>query len=183
MKARAVAQEREMDEVDARARVQSLYRRHRDDVYRIALRYARGNPDWAEDVTQDVFVALCRNVERLDELDDLAKWFYRVTHNCCLTRLRRSATREAFSIRWLLRAPRSDDGERHVVNRVGLGEVLSALDSLEPRQRLAFCMHHLDGLGQAEIGEVLGCSKGQVCKLIKRATASLEGAGWEVPHG
>lgn len=183
MRARAIADSGVIDEVDARARVQALYRRHRDDVYRLALRYARGNTDWAQDVTQDVFVALCRHVDRLEELDDLAKWFYRVTHNCCLSRLRRSATREAFSLRWLWRAQRSDDGERHVVHRVGLREVLVALDAVEPRARLAFCMYHLDGLGQAEIGEVLGCSKGQVCKLIQRATAALEAAGWEVDRG
>jgi RNA polymerase sigma factor (sigma-70 family) len=183
MKAGTATTVTEMEGVDARARVLALYRLHRDDVYRLALRYARGNPDWAEDVTQDVFVALCRYVDRLDELDDLGKWFYRVTHNCCLTRLRRRATWQAFLGRWSSRAAKSDDGERHIVHRVGLAELIAALDVLDPRQRLAFCMHHLDGLGQAEVAEILGCSKGQVCKLVKRATEALECAGWEVDHG
>ena len=40
-------------------RVATLYRQHRDQVYRLALRYGRGDRQWAEDVTQDVFVSLC----------------------------------------------------------------------------------------------------------------------------
>jgi RNA polymerase sigma-70 factor (ECF subfamily) len=41
-------------------------------------------------------------------------------------------------------------------------------------------MYYIDGLEQAEIGEILGFSKSYVCKLIKRARASVEAAGWEV---
>lgn len=170
-----------MDAVDVRERVQWLYRRHRDEVYRLALRYGRGDPTWAEDVTQDVFVSLCRNVHRLGDFDDLGGWFYRVTHNLCLSRLRRGATKETIR-RWL--GQRSDvDDSRRAEHRAGLSSVLAIVDRLEPRQRLAFCMYYLDGREQAEIGEILGCTKGYVCKLIQRARASLEAAGWEVGDG
>jgi RNA polymerase sigma-70 factor, ECF subfamily len=170
-----------MDAVDVRERVQWLYRRHRDEVYRLALRYGRGDPTWAEDVTQDVFVALCRNVHRLGELDDLGGWFYRVTHNHCFSKLRRGAAKEA--IRRLLGQRSEVDDSRRAEHRAGLLHVLAIVDGLEPRQRLAFCMYYLDGREQAEIGEILGCSKGYVCKLIQRARASLEAAGWEVGDG
>jgi RNA polymerase sigma-70 factor (ECF subfamily) len=178
VKIRVDPQAAEVDEVDVRARVQWLYRRHRDEVYRLALRYGRGDPTWAEDVTQDVFVSLCRNVHRLEDWGDLGRWFYRVTHNCCLSRMRRAATRE--TIRWLLGRGAVVDDERRAVHRQGLRRVLEVVDGLEPRQRIAFCMYYLDGLEQAEIGEMLGFSKSYVCKLIKRARASVEAAGWEV---
>jgi RNA polymerase sigma-70 factor (ECF subfamily) len=170
-----------VDAVDVRERVQWLYRRHRDEVYRLALRYGRGDPTWAEDVTQDVFVALCRNVHRLGEWDDLGRWFYRVTHNHCLSRLRRTAAKEA--IRRLIGQRSEVDDSRRAEHRAGLRRVLEVVDGLEPRQRLAFCMYYLDGREQAEIGDILGCSKGYVCKLIQRARASLEAAGWEVGDG
>jgi RNA polymerase sigma-70 factor (ECF subfamily) len=178
MKVRAEAQDAAVDEVDVRARVQWLYRRHRDEVYRLALRYGRGDPAWAEDVTQDVFVSLCRNVHKLEDWGDLGRWFYRVTHNCCLSRLRRSSTWDAF--RSLLGRAVEVDDERRAVHRVGLRRVLEVVDRLEPRQRLAFCMYHLDGLEQAEIGDILGVSKSYVCKLIQRARAAIEAEGWEV---
>lgn len=170
-----------VDAVDVRERVQWLYRRHRDEVYRLALRYGRGDATWAEDVTQDVFVSLCRNVHRLGDFDDLGGWFYRVTHNLCLSKLRRGAAKE--TIRRLLGQRSEVDDSRRAEHRAGLRHVLTIVDSLEPRQRLAFCMYYLDGREQAEIGEILGCSKGYVCKLIQRARASLEAAGWEVGDG
>lgn len=165
------------DDVDTRARVHELYRRHRDDVYRLALRYCAGDPAYAEDVVQDVFVTLCRKIDQLDDEDDLGGWFYRVTHNRCLSRLRRQAVARAPAVRWLLGRQRISHDDRRAEHRAGLREVFAFVDALAPKQRLAFCMYHLDGMEQAEIGEVLGISKSYVCKLIKQATSALE--RWE----
>ncbi|MEM6992900.1 MAG: sigma-70 family RNA polymerase sigma factor [Myxococcota bacterium] len=171
------------DAVDVRARVQWLYRRHRDEVYRLALRYGRGDPAWAEDVTQDVFVSLCRKIESLEDWEDLSRWFYRVTHNCCLSRMRKAAVADARMLRWITgRGLQVDDGAAPL-HRVGLHEVFAVVDALAPKQRIAFCMYHLDGLEQAEIGEILGLSKSYVCKLIKRACAAVTAAGWEMSDG
>ena len=41
-------------------------------------------------------------------------------------------------------------------------------------------MYYLDDMEQLEIGEILGLSKSYVCKLIKRARASLRAGGWEM---
>ncbi len=169
------------DEVDARTRVRALYRRHRDDVYRLALRYGRGDPAWAEDVVQDVFVTLCRKVDELDDEDELGGWFYRVAHNCCLSRLRRQAVAESPAVRWLLGRRSASHDDQRAEYRAGLREVFAFVDALPPKQRLAFCMYHLDGMEQAEIGEVLGVSKSYVCKLIKKATAAIE--RWEDSDG
>ena len=183
MKARVGDSTTQTDEVDAAARVQFLYRRHRDEVYRLALRYGGGDADWADDITQDVFVSLIRAVERLDEWEDLSRWFYRVTHNRCLSRLRRNAVMNAPGVRWVLGRARTVDDERRAEHRVGLRAIFEVVDTLPPKQRVAFCMYHLDGLEQAEIGEVLGYSKGYVCKLIQKATTTLVTAGWELDHG
>lgn len=172
-----------MDEVDPRARVQVLYRRHRDEVYRLALRYGKGDPAWAEDVTQDVFVSLCRTIHKLDDWDDLGRWFYRVTHNCCLSRLRRNAAMNAPGVRWLLRRERKVDDQRRAEHCTGLREVFETIDVLPPKQRVAFCMYYIDGLEQQEIGDVLGFSKSYVCRLIQKAKAALEEAGWEDRDG
>lgn len=169
------------EEVDARTRVRALYRRHRDEVYRLALRYGRGDPVWAEDIVQDVFVKLCRKIDELDDEDELGGWFYRVTHNCCLSRLRRQAVADSPAVRWLLGRRSDAHDDRRAEHRTGLHQVFEFVDALAPKQRLAFCMYHLDGMEQAEIGEVLGVSKSYVCKLIKKATAAIE--DWEGRDG
>lgn len=163
-------------------RVARLYRQHRDQVYRLALRYGRGDRTWAEDVTQDVFVSLCKVIGRLDDDEALKGWFYRVATNRCLSRLRREAVANAPAVRWLLgrSAQVPEDPEAQAAERRDLRRVDQVLASLPPKQRIAFCMYRLDGKEQAEIGEILGFSKSYVCKLIKRAEATIREAGWEL---
>lgn len=165
---------------DDATRVAALYREHRDRVYRIALRYARGDGAWAEDVTQDVFVALCRSLHRLDDDGDMQGWFYRVTQNTCLSRLRRQAMIGALGMRWLVgrRPTQTEDLEDTAAHRQGVRRIFGALDGLPPKERVAFCMYHLDGLEQAEIGAMLGFTKSYVCKLVKRAESRLKEDGW-----
>lgn len=169
----------------AAGRVDALYRQHRDLVYRLALRYGGGRGAWAEDVTQDVFMRLFDVVDRLDTHEGLEGWFYRVTTNRCLNRLRRERLRNAAPVRWLLGRRQSDpvDPERVSTARQGLAQAWDVLDALPPKEQVAFCMFYLDGRRQTEIAGILGHSKGYVCKLIKRAESRVREAGWEVSDG
>jgi len=160
--------------------VEALFRRHHARVYRLALRYAGGETGFAEDVTQDVFITLLERVDDLQTLDALEGWIYRVTCNRCLQRLRRRRMIER--LRGLIpglggSAPPAPDvrlATQHELQRVG-----STLESLDPRERVVLCMHHLDGTPQHEIAEILGLSRGYVCKLLQRAQARVREKGWD----
>ncbi|MEE9383221.1 MAG: sigma-70 family RNA polymerase sigma factor [Nannocystaceae bacterium] len=166
----------------ASARISALYQRHRDDVFRVALRYASGDREWAEDVVQDLFVSLCRVFARVDDPDHLGGWLYRTTCNRCLSKLRRRALENTPGIRWLLGEKQSTppNVESTVSQRQQLGAAFAVLDKLPSKQRLAFCMFHLDGKKIHEIGEILGHSKGYISKLISRAALRLRADGWEI---
>lgn len=174
-----------VDAADLAVRIDRLYRTHRDDVHRIALRYGGGNRSFAEDVTQDVFLTLCRTIERLDHERDLAPWLYRVTTNRCLSRLRRDAVRNAPGVRWLVgrSRPSAPDPEAQATDRQQIHAALVLLKTLPAKQQVAFCAYHLDGKQLEEIGAILGHSKGYVCKLIKKAESAVRNAGWEVGDG
>lgn len=163
-------------------RVEALYLEHRELVYRLALRYGAGSHAWAEDVTQEVFVRLFDAIDGLDAQESLEPWFYRVTTNRCLNRLRGERLRNSAPVRWLLGRRKHDtrDPERVTVAREGLRRAAAALEALPPKERVAFAMHVLDGKKQAEIATMLGHSKGYVSKLIARAEARMRADGWEV---
>lgn len=165
-------------------RVEALYVQHREFVYRLALRYGGGSHAWAEDVTQEVFLRLFDALAQLEDDRAMEPWFYRVTTNRCLNRLRSERLRNSAPVRWLL-GRRNEDGrspERVAAARQGLEQASAVLASLPPKERVAFSMHVLDGKKQIEIAEVLGHSKGYVSKLIARAEERVRAAGWEVPH-
>ena len=172
--------------VDRRAsRVESLYREHYALVYRLALRYGGGSGSWAEDVTQEVFLRLFETLSRLEEREGFDAWLYRVTTNICLNRLRAQRIRESTPWRWVVgRKARGDtDPESMTAVREELAQAWSLLQQLPPKERVAFSMRYIDGKQQGEIADILGHSKGYVCKLIKRAQARVKAAGWEVDLG
>lgn len=166
------------------AELAALYRAHRTFVYRLALRYGKGNSTWAEDIMQDVFLDLMKALPTLDDHAHLEGWLYRATTHRCFCRLRREKFRMLAPIRWLLGEPAVDAKTPDVLAmaREELQRAANALADLPAKEQIAFCMYYLDGKEQEEIGEVLGHSKGYVCKLIQRAVDKLGHAGWEVPR-
>jgi RNA polymerase sigma factor (sigma-70 family) len=159
--------------------VEALFRRHHVRVYRLALRYAGGDAGFAEDVTQDIFITLLERVDELQTLDAIEGWLYRVTCNCCLQRLRRRRMIER--LRGLipgLGGSAPPDPEHRLSTQRELQRVWSTIESLDPSERMVLCMHHLDGKPQNEIAEILGLSRGYVCKLLHRAQARVREDGW-----
>jgi RNA polymerase sigma-70 factor, ECF subfamily len=164
--------------------VETLYRRHHRLVFRIALRYGGGSTAWAEDITQDVFVDLCKAIPTLNALDDMEGWLYRATTNRCFNRLRRERFLSLAPVRWLLgeQRPEPRPPDALAIAHDDLRRAMAALDTLPLKERIAFSMYYLDEKEQEEIGRLLGHSKGYICKLIQRAVARLREAGWEVSH-
>jgi RNA polymerase sigma-70 factor, ECF subfamily len=162
-----------------------IYERYREDVFHLALRYGRGDVAWAEDLTQDVFVRLFRAPKMLHGQESLSGWFYRVTTNRCLNRLRGDALRQSAPLRWLFGHRQLYERTPEVIAmaRDDLAQAFDAVNALPIKERLAFFMHHVDGNDQVEVARILGHSKGYVSKLLKRAEARLAAAGWKVDHG
>jgi len=160
-----------------------LYQHHRDRVYQLCLRLSGGNRSWAEDATHDVFVRMLERLDELDDTDDLGGWIYRVAMNTCMTRLKREGSTWGRVRQALLGAPSvsRDTPERRVSLQQDLDAALRALAALPGRQRVAFCMRHLDELPQREIAASLDLSEGYVSKLLDRARSKLDRLGWEAP--
>ncbi|MBK9266473.1 MAG: sigma-70 family RNA polymerase sigma factor [Polyangiaceae bacterium] len=168
---------------DPRTELAALYRAHHALVYRIALRYGKGNTTWAEDIMQDVFLDLMKALPTLDDREHLEGWLYKATTQRCFCRLRREKFRMLAPIRWLFGAEQVEPTtpDMLAMARQDLQRAAHALAELPAKEQIAFSMYYLDGKEQDEIGEVLGHSKGYVCKLIQRAVDKLRKRGWEVP--
>lgn len=166
-------------DADRREALDAACAAHRSFVLRLALRYGGGDLDWAQDVTQDVLVALCTHFDDLDTQQDLRAWLYRVVTNQCLSRLRRKSLWMRI-VRLLPVRHETSTPEWWVGVRDELRQAWSAVESLPPKQRIVLCMVHLDGSSQAEVARILGHSEGYVSKLLARATSRVREAGWEV---
>jgi RNA polymerase sigma-70 factor (ECF subfamily) len=158
-------------------RFNKLVKRHRDRIYTFA-RYMLGNREDAEDVTQEVLVALWKSLGDLDP-QGITPWLMRVTRNACIDMYRRRATFSKFVQvdsedvgfdRALSTEPAPDRVvEAHEVHDRIMKEILQ----LPETQRSAIIMREIQDLRYDTIAEALGIPLNSVKVYIHRARRSL----------
>ncbi len=148
----------------------ALVRRHVDFVYATALRQV-GDRGLAEEVTQNVFVALARKVASLGGHKTVAGWLYQAALNearrCVRSELRRRH-RERTAAELRFDQLRGDSVWEPLVAL--LDEGLQAMD--EP-DRAAVLLHCLEGRPFREVGAVLGVGEDAARKRVDRALNGL----------
>jgi RNA polymerase sigma factor (sigma-70 family) len=160
-----------MDEKDARRdetnrEFERLYRRHRGDVYRAAMRRTHDHFE-AEDVTQSAFLDAYRAVLRGTEPELPRAWLLAIAEN---VRRRRFAAS--------LRRPRPVAVDENLTaapapQRFETEEIVSALESLPPNQCAAFVLREVGGLSYPEIASRLEVTVPSVQMLLFRARQGI----------
>ncbi len=132
-----------------------------------------GGRDAAEDVVQELFVALWARRDTLPDLDALAAYLHRATRNRCLNQLRRQRT----AGHWLSRQDADPAvppvAEDDIIGQETAERIQAALAGLAPRTREVFLLSRDQGLTYPAIAETLGISVKTVETLMSRALRAL----------
>ena len=129
----------------------------------VSLSLAFGDRDLGQEAADE---AIVRAFEEWNEVRDMKSpngWTYRVGYNVA----RRKVRRRAMERRLLLRGRPEDDA-------APAGEMWLVVAELPERQRHAVVLRHLGQLGEAEIGSVMGITRGTVSATLRTAYASLK---------
>jgi RNA polymerase sigma-70 factor (ECF subfamily) len=135
----------------------------------------------AQDALQDVFVALLRREERLND-EAPAALLLRVATNICLNRLRMRRRRpEDRDHERLLEIAALEDGagEGRTVARNLLQKLFRVDDPLAASTRTIAVMHLVDGLTLEEVAREAGLSVSGVRKRLRALRSRLEGMDLE----
>ena len=153
-----------MDHREAAAR---LYRDYGPAVYRRCLRLLR-NREAAQDATQEVFVRLVRNMERLEDRGGALPWIYRVTTNHCLNVLRNAGRRGEGALLVDLEADDRPATEA-LPDRLLAQEMLQRFDASTQAVVVGV---FVDGMEREEVAATLGISKRTVSRRLERFLSS-----------
>ncbi len=159
---------------------EEIYARHEKMVFNLALRMS-GNADEAADLAQEVFLRVYRGLERFRGRSTLKTWVFRITLNCCRSRLGRRKPLfqdlgpEPDEALERVADPRSNP-ERDALNQ-DLGERLAAaLARLPLAFREAVVLRDVHGFSYDEIAEILRIRTGTVRSRIARGRERLRRA-------
>jgi len=170
------------------AALEGLIERHGSRVYRLACQITRNEAD-AQEVVQDVFLAVFRKIHTFEGRAALGSWIYRVASNTALLKLRgRRADREVSLESQLpsflpdghragepahLNADWSQTPEADLLSRE-TREILSrAIDGLPDSYRAVLVLRDIEGLSNEEVAEIVGDSVAAVKSRLHRARMVL----------
>ena len=131
--------------------------------------------DDADDVTQDVFVKVYKNISSFREDSQLYTWIYRIATNECLTFLQRRKRRFFLPIGDVT-AELSEklDRSSHVSGDEIQLKLQKALLVLPDKQRLVFNMKYFDDMSYEEISEITKTSVGALKASYHHAVKKIE---------
>jgi RNA polymerase sigma-70 factor (ECF subfamily) len=145
-----------------------LVERHRDRLWRIALR-TLGDADDAADAVQDALLSAFRGAGGFRGDAAVTTWLHRVVVNACLDRLRRRAVRPTAPL-GDIEVPTVRDEHGALETRL---DVQAALARLPEAQRLAVVLVDLQDLSVAEAAAFLGVAEGTVKSRCSRGRLAL----------
>jgi RNA polymerase sigma-70 factor (ECF subfamily) len=152
---------------DRQRQVAELYGALGPAVYRRCLKLLRDR-DEARDATQDVFMKLVRDMDRLQDRATVMPWIYRVATNHCLNLIRsrrRAGDSVAVEDAGLELAPVAQSAEASYPDRVLARAVLAEFD--EDTQAVAVGVL-VDGMEHEELAQALGISRKTVQRRLDR---------------
>jgi RNA polymerase sigma-70 factor (ECF subfamily) len=174
---------RRLRDRDERA-FRELVDEHRDRVFNITYRML-GNRAEAEDVAQEVFIAVFKTIDQFREESKFSTWLYRVTVNHCKNRIKYLARRHDRDKDELdetsqqtngavtgvpVRAAQPDKALASAQMEKLLQEAIAALD---PEQRQVVILRDVEELSIEEICEITELPDGTVKSRLHRARLVL----------
>lgn len=149
----------------------------------LALAYQLvGNTQDAEDVYQEVFMKVYKNIQRFRFESDFYTWLYRIAVNCAIT-YRKKRNRHIHA--HIGEAGNQENGktytpsdsapgpEKKLMNHEIKQQIEMNLDRLPLMQRVVFTLRFLQDFRIKEIANIINCSEGTVKNYIFRSTQKM----------
>lgn len=152
-------------------------------VYNIAYRLM-GNYDDANDMAQEAFIKMYKNIHKFKGESSFSTWAYRVVTNTCLDELRKRKRHRFVSAdvndeNGLARMAHSQiadigNSPEDVFEKKQIAQqISSSLDVLKSKQKSIIVLRDIEGLSYKEIANILRIPEGSVKSSLNRARAAL----------
>ena len=149
-----------------------LMRQYERLVLVTALRLS-GNLADAQDVSQEVFLKLYRNLGKMTSEDAVAPWLYRVTVNACHDLRRRHGGEEPLEQAGPL-ASGGADPHQALTESERVRALELSLRLLPEKERAALVLRDLEGLSTQEVAWALSSSEATVRSQVSKARVKVK---------
>src|SRR4051812_29504775 len=150
---------------------EELYNRFAPKMYAVCLRYSN-NADDAQDLLQEGFIKVYRNLHRFRAEGSFEGWIRRVFVNSSIEHFRKKSVqlsrvsdREESTI---------EDADISALDSLAEKDIINLIRELSPGYRTVFNLYVVEGYSHKEIGEQLNISEGTSKSQLARARSILQ---------
>jgi RNA polymerase sigma-70 factor (ECF subfamily) len=150
---------------------EELYNRFASKMYAVCLRYAN-NSDDAQDLLQEGFIKVYKNLHRFRAEGSFEGWVRRVFINSSIEHYRKKqaklttvSDKEENTI---------EDSDISALDSLAERDIINLIQDLSPGYRTVFNLYVIEGYSHKEIGELLNISEGTSKSQLARAKSILQ---------
>ena len=161
---------------------EELYKATSGFVYNVALNITRNCAD-AEEVTQDVFMKVYRNLKKFQFRSAFKTWVYRITVNTAINRYRRAKKEEQGRLDYdgvIASFPAVNCAAESAIKSDNKEVLNKLLDKLIPEYKACLILREIEGLSYQEIVAALRIPLNTVRSRLRRAREALLAAAGKV---
>lgn len=151
-----------------------LYELYQEKIFFLSLKLM-GSKEKARDLTQEIFLKLWINREKLANVEHFSAYLNTIVRNEAYSRFRARSVEEVFLFDWM---EEEKNAEADPLQKVSFSELQIALheavQTLSPQQKKVFQLGKLEGLKHEEIAERLSISKETVKKHMMEALRNVK---------
>ena len=156
-----------------------IVERYESKLARYITRLGVRNPDDRDDVLQDIFVKVYRNLHGFDTSLSFSSWIYRIAHNEAISWYRKISVRPEGHLvddsepAMLILAGKEDGAETMFDQTVNASEVARALEQIDEKYRTVLILRFYEHKEYEEISDILKIPTGSVGTLVHRGKKQL----------
>ena len=157
------------------AALAELVQRYLNPVYGFAYRYARNQQD-AEDIAQEVFVKVWKNLKKFDASKPFQPWLYQITKNTCLDWLKKKSVAPLSELETIKNAVVDASPQPDVLADQNLlaAKLTAATNQLSPKYAKVISLYHQQNLNLRQIAQLLQEPLNTVKSRYRRALLLLK---------
>ncbi|MFM9910395.1 MAG: RNA polymerase sigma factor [Chitinophagaceae bacterium] len=150
---------------------EELYRRFSPKMYAVCFRYAN-NADDAQDLLQEGFIKVFRNLHRFRSEGSFEGWIRRIFVNTSIEHFRKKSL--ALSSVSEKEESTIEDSDISALDSLAQKDVLNIIQELSPGYKTVFNLYVVEGYSHKEIGVLLGISEGTSKSQLARSKSILQ---------
>lgn len=150
-----------------------LYGLFKNRMMGVCLRYAKRKEE-AEDIFQEAFIKVFKNIKSLREPEKLEAWVMRIIINTAINHYHSPHnSRQTNQIDRGFECKPNQDYE-DIIDKLNNGQLLGLINELPDGYRIVFNLHVIDGYSHPEIAEMLKISVGTSKSQLHEAKSCLK---------